>query len=106
MKAFQNDDGTCEKCGKTEHRIVSGGAHAPGGTSVIFSGYYVYATWYLTGESRAEAYHSYPEEFNAPATFGQTKILHPVSAGGPGAWEVAARFSEINLNDGSVLFAQ
>jgi phosphate-selective porin OprO and OprP len=84
----------------------SGGLHAPGGTSLNFSGYYVYATWYLTGESRAEAYHSYPEEFNAPATFGQIKILHPVSAGGTGAWEVAARFSEINLNDGSVLFAQ
>jgi phosphate-selective porin OprO and OprP len=80
--------------------------HAPGGTSVNFSGYYVYATWYLTGESRAEAYHSYPEEFNAPATFSQIKILHPVSAGGPGAWEVAARFSEINLNGSGFLVLQ
>src|ERR1700730_225366 len=80
--------------------------HAPGGTSVNFSGYYVYATWYLTGESRAEAYHSYPEEFNAPATFSQIKILHPVSAGGPGAWEVAARFSVINLNSSGFLVLQ
>ena len=82
------------------------GNHAPGGTKINFSGYYVYATWYLTGESRAEAYISYPEEFNSPANFRQIKILNPVRAGGWGAWELAARFSEINLNDGSVLFAQ
>jgi len=40
----------------------TGRAHAAGGTSVNFSGYYIYAAWYLTGESRAEAYISYPEE--------------------------------------------
>jgi phosphate-selective porin OprO and OprP len=79
---------------------------APGGTSVNFSGYYVYATWYLTGESRAAAYMTYPEEYNAPATFGQIHILHPVSAGGYGAWELAARLSEINLNSGGFLVAQ
>ncbi len=49
------------------------GTHAPGGTSINFRGFYVYATWYLTGESRAEAYHAYPEDFNAPSTFGQIK---------------------------------
>jgi phosphate-selective porin OprO and OprP len=86
----------------------TGGRNAPGGTSINFSGYYVYATWYLTGESRAEAYLSYPEEFNTPASANvrQIKILHPWSAGGWGAWELAARLSEINLNDGSVLFPQ
>jgi phosphate-selective porin OprO and OprP len=84
----------------------TGGRNAPGGTSINFSGYYVYATWYLTGESRAEAYKSYPEDFNQPATFGQIKILNPVRAGGWGAWELAARFSSINLNDGSVGFPQ
>ena len=84
----------------------TGGSHAPGGTSINFSGYYVYATWYLTGESRAAAYKTYPEEYAAPSTFGQIKILNPVRAGGWGAWELAARLSEINLNDGGVLFAQ
>ncbi|MDQ6703340.1 MAG: porin [Pseudomonadota bacterium] len=85
----------------------TGGAHAAGGTSINFSGYYVYATWYLTGESRAEQYRSY-EEFNAPGggNVAQIKILNPWSAGGWGAWELAARVDEINLNDGSVGFAQ
>jgi len=86
--------------------------HAPGGTSVNFSGYYVYATWYLTGESRADQFRTYPnrylapEEFYVPSTFGQIKILNPFSAGGPGAWEAAARLSEINLNSGGYLVAQ
>jgi phosphate-selective porin OprO and OprP len=86
--------------------------HASGGTSVTFSGYYVYATWYLTGESRAEQFRTYPnrylspEEFYVPSTFGQIKILNPFSAGGPGAWEVGARLSEINLNSGGFLFLQ
>ncbi|HMK90087.1 MAG TPA: porin [Methylocystis sp.] len=83
-----------------------GGQHAPGSTSVNFSGYYVYGTWYLTGESRAEAYLTAPDEFNAPSTFGQIKILHPLSQGGWGAWELATRLSEINLNDGGTGYLQ
>jgi phosphate-selective porin OprO and OprP len=83
------------------------GSHAPGSTSINFNGFYVYATWYLTGESRAEQYRSY-EEFNAPGNpnVAQIKILNPWSAGGWGAWELAARVSEINLNDGGTLFFQ
>jgi phosphate-selective porin OprO/OprP len=80
---------------------------APGGTSINFDGFYAYATWYLTGESRAEQYRSW-EEFNAPGNgnVAQIKILNPVSAGGWGAWELAARVSQINLNDGGFLFLQ
>ena len=84
----------------------TGGSHAPGGTSINFDGFYAYATWYLTGESRAASYEKYSDDPERPGTFGQIKILNPVSAGGWGAWEVAARISEINLNDGSVLFGQ
>jgi phosphate-selective porin OprO/OprP len=74
---------------------------APGASFVRFSGFYAYATWYLTSESRAEQYRSY-EEFNAPGNgnVAQIKILNPWSAGGWGAWELAARVSEINLNSG------
>jgi phosphate-selective porin OprO/OprP len=76
---------------------------APGGSALDFSGYYVYATWYLTGESRAASYLTYPKEFNTPATFGQINILNPLSKGGTGAFEVAARLSEINLNSAGIL---
>jgi phosphate-selective porin OprO/OprP len=73
------------------------GAFAPGGASLDFSGYYVYGTWYLTGESRAAAYTV--SDLNG-AGFGQIKIKNPVSKGGFGALELAARFSAINLNSG------
>jgi phosphate-selective porin OprO/OprP len=75
------------------------GVFAPGGTSLNFGGYYVYATWYFTGESRAEAYQT--DELN-PAIFHQIKILNPLSTGGIGAWEIGARFSEFNLNDAGI----
>jgi phosphate-selective porin OprO and OprP len=80
--------------------------HAPGGTSVNFSGYYAYASWYLTGESRALAYRTYPGTYNYPATFDQIPINSPVSAGGPGAWQAVARISELNLNSGGYLVTQ
>jgi phosphate-selective porin OprO and OprP len=79
---------------------------APGGTSINFSGYYVYASWYLTGESRPLAYRTYPGTYNFPGTFEQIPINNPVSAGGPGAWQALARLSEINLNSGGFLFLQ
>ena len=73
------------------------GNYAPGGAKLDFDGYYVYGTWYLTGESRAKAY-----QVNGlnPATFGPIDIKNRLSAGGFGAWELAARFSAINLNNG------
>ncbi|QGM45622.1 OprO/OprP family phosphate-selective porin [Methylocystis heyeri] len=74
------------------------GNYAPGGSRVDFNGYYVYGTWYLTGESRAAAYQV--DGLN-PATFGQIKINNPLSAGGWGAWELAARTSAINLDNGA-----
>ncbi len=76
------------------------GANASGGTSLDFNGFYVSGMWYLTGESRAAAYSTSP--LNG-AAFGEIKILNPVSKGGWGAWEVAARYSQINLNDGGIL---
>jgi phosphate-selective porin OprO and OprP len=72
---------------------------APGGSVLDFSGYYVYATWYLTGESRAASYRT---DYRRPGTFDQIEINHPLSAGGTGAWEVGARFSELNLNDAGI----
>jgi phosphate-selective porin OprO/OprP len=73
------------------------GNFAPGGSSLNFDGYYVYGTWFLTGESRAAAYQV---DDSNPGNFRQIKINDPFSAGGYGAWELGARFSAVNLNNG------
>ncbi len=61
-----------------------------------FSGFYVLASWSLTGETR-------PYE-RADGTFG--RIIPTASFsfkhGGPGAWVVAARYSSIDLTSGAV----
>ncbi len=76
---------------------------APGAAALDFSGYYIYAAWYLTGESRAASYRT---DYRRPGTFDQIEIISPVSAGGIGAWEFAARLSELNLNSGGFLVRQ
>jgi phosphate-selective porin OprO/OprP len=57
-----------------------------------FSGYYVSASWMLTGESRR--YNNTTAAFDAPA------VAHPFDwrGGAWGAWELAARYSDANLN--------
>lgn len=63
----------------------------PGGD---FDGWYAYMTWFLTGESRP---------YKAKdGSFGRVKPNTIVGKGGWGAWEVATRFSYLNLNDGLV----
>ncbi len=59
-----------------------------------FDGYYLSASWTLTGESRIYK--------KASGKFKGINPAHPLSMGGWGAWEVAARYSNINLNDGDV----
>jgi phosphate-selective porin OprO/OprP len=56
-----------------------------------FSGYYLQGSWMLTGESR---------RYNAvTGSFQNPRPLVPFSsAGGWGAWELAARYSRMNLN--------
>ena len=66
------------------------------GDSLVFDGYYGYVSWFLTGESR-----------NYKADKGIFDILVPqkpfsLTTGGLGAWELGARFSEIDLNDDGV----
>lgn len=63
---------------------------------VEFEGGHIGATWSLTGESRAAAY---------TIRTGEFKRLRPrenfsLGTGGLGAWELAARFAYVNLNDG------
>lgn len=56
-----------------------------------FSGWYAQASWVLTGET-----HRYNM---ASASFGAPRPMVPLSAdGGWGAWEIAGRFSYVDLN--------
>jgi len=56
-----------------------------------FDGYYVAGTWVMTGES-----HGYKKK---NGKFYGVTPRHPLSSGGLGAWELALRYSDINLND-------
>ena len=56
-----------------------------------FSGWYVQASWFLTGESR---------KYRAKnAVFSRVKPLNPVDKGGYGAVEVAMRITQLDLSD-------
>lgn len=60
-----------------------------------FSGWYVYGSYILTGESRPYS--------AASGTFGGVKPDRPFAlAGGPGAWELGLRLSSIDLQDAKV----
>ena len=59
-----------------------------------FSGWYVQRAYVLTGELR-----NYNPSFGA---FGRFKPARSVSAGGPGAWQLAARLSQVNLSDRAI----
>lgn len=67
-----------------------------GASDLDFSGWNVYTTWSLTGESRAAAYRIGSGEFKrlTPANEFSTQ------QGTWGAWEVALRYASIDLNDG------
>jgi phosphate-selective porin OprO/OprP len=58
-----------------------------------FTGWYVFGSWFITGESRAYKQSS--------ATFDRVKPKNNFSLKEPGwgAWELAARYSTIDLND-------
>jgi phosphate-selective porin OprO/OprP len=57
-----------------------------------YSGWYAYASWMLTGETRPYDPQS--------GSFGRLKPRKPAGQGGIGAWEVAARYSTLDLDDG------
>lgn len=66
------------------------------GQNLNFGGFYAFAGWYLTGESRP---------YN-PATGAFQRLIprsnFSFSGGGWGAWEVACRFSHTDLSDENV----
>jgi phosphate-selective porin OprO/OprP len=60
----------------------------------VFDGYYVSASWVLTGEMRP---------YNKKnGLFHPVPISRTVYQNGKGAWEIAARYSDVSLTDGRV----
>jgi phosphate-selective porin OprO/OprP len=67
------------------------------GGDLAFDGYYIYGSYFLTNDLR-----------NYLADKGVFDIIKPANpfrlhGGGWGAWEVATRYSVLDLNDGNVL---
>ncbi len=61
-----------------------------GGEGLSFNGWYVFGSWFLTGESRA---------YDAKGgKFSRVKPKSVVGSGGYGAWEVVVRGSSVDLN--------
>jgi len=59
------------------------------GPNPTYNGWYIDASWFITGETRP-----YKE-----GVFGRPKVLAPVFEGGHGAWQIAARYDQLDLND-------
>jgi phosphate-selective porin OprO/OprP len=71
------------------------GADLLNGSDASFDGYYVEGSYFLTGEHK---------NYNTKeAVFGRVKPNKNYSFGGsPGAWELKARYSELDLNNGDI----
>ncbi len=59
----------------------------------VFSGYYVYGSYFLTGESR-----DYKPGSGSFSRITPKSNFHPTE-GGPGAWELALRYARVDLTD-------
>ena len=59
-----------------------------------FSGYYVEGSWFLTDDMRNYS--------GKKGSYGKIKPRSIVGKGGIGAWQIAARFSSVDLNDADI----
>lgn len=58
-----------------------------------YNGWYVDASWFITGEMR---------HYEADSgEFGRVSVNKPINEGGYGAWQIAARYDELDLSEGS-----
>lgn len=77
-----------------QSEIVYALVNQQGGPALAFPGAYAQAGYLLTGETR-------PYNWNN-AVLGRVTPLRSISDGGPGAWEIACRWSRIDLSDANV----
>jgi len=66
------------------------------GSNATFLGYFVSASYFLTGE--VHPYHTFEGNFGTV----RPRRNFSLRRGDPGAWEIAARVSGVDLNDGAV----
>jgi phosphate-selective porin OprO and OprP len=64
------------------------------GPDLDFSGYYVEGSWFLTNDMRRYS--------GSKGSYGKVKPRSIVGKGGMGAWQLAVRFSSIDLNDNDI----
>lgn len=76
--------------GKLSADLVAGG-------DADFSGGFVEASYWLTGETVAASYDG------GDGGIGRPKVKSPFGDQGNGAWQIATRYEMIDLNDGSVV---
>ncbi len=65
------------------------------GKDPSFGGYYIGASWFITGEHRTYK--------AAKGAFDRVKVKNPVNEGGYGAWQVAVRYDTLDLNDSGII---
>jgi|688.fasta_scaffold176190_1 phosphate-selective porin OprO/OprP len=74
-----------------------------GGQNLFFSGYMAQASWFLTGEHRPyDREKGIHKRLKVNDEFFRTRGPGGGIARGLGAWELAARYSTINLNDANI----
>lgn len=74
--------------------LVRNEVDAPELGNPVFGGYHITGSWILTGEMRPYNRHN--------GTLGPVPVSRTVYQGGKGAWEAAARYSSLDLSDGSM----
>jgi phosphate-selective porin OprO and OprP len=79
-----------------QSELLATRVYRPGLPSVDFGGYYVTATWSPTGESRPYS------KSDGVLTGLVPQRPFSFKHGGPGAWEIALRFSHLDLTDKDV----
>ena len=66
-----------------------------GSPELSASGFYVESSWFLTGESRNYSFKG--------GSFKQANVRRVINRGGFGAWEIAARYSNLDLTDNTII---